>query len=459
MSKNVLAFFLATILVSGCGGGGGSSVPRRPAILPQIPLQTPAHAPQAPITDLDGSLRIGADVAAPKARLVETGARNEVSVSSGRVRDGAGTRDVIEYLHPRTTEGNAVGLRTFEEPSVVGVAVGTSARFTDNAVRAVQIVNAALPYEKRLSFSLIPAPDPETILDVPEGSIIIEFIPQAEWPYEAKDSYIGLARQRYFARTDPRTGRREVVRASRAHVLIDSAQLASYPEERTIRTIVHELLHAVGFAGHVDPQRFPNATLKPHTPRNFTGYALGKIDGEALLAAYGRFSPGELPEDISVESLGLWSDTSFHIRGDLRVTGGEVSFGVASRNDLAQPWAQGPTPWTNLADNEELTGTATWIGVLLGIASSARVVVGDSELTVDLADFDGRLDFTNLQFDGGGTWGDGDLGYSIGVRGNTFVQTGGDAGEVTGAFFGPEHEGMGGVLERSDLSAAFGGKR
>ena len=61
---------------------------------------------------------------------------------------------------------------------------------------------------------------------------------------------------------------------------------------------------------------------------------------------------------------------------------------------------------------------------------------------------------------GSGTmWGDGDLGYTIKVSENTFVQTGGDDGEVTGAFFGPAHEAMGGVLERSDLAAAFGGKR
>ncbi len=461
MFRNMLAFFLATILILGCGGGGGggSRMPRRPAILPELPLQTPAHAPQAPIVDFDGSLHIGPDVAPPRDRLVETGARNGVSVSSGRVREGAGARDVIDYLHPRTTEGNAVGLRTFQTPPVVSVAVGTSGRFTDNAVHAVQIINAALPYDKRLSFSIFPAPDPETTLDVPEGSVVIEFIPQAEWPYEAKDSFIGLARQRYFVRTDPRTGRREVTRASRAHVLIDIEQLASYPQERMIRTIVHELLHAVGFAGHVDPERFPNATLKPHPPRNFTGYALGKIDGEALLAAYARFSPGDLPKDISVENLGPWTDTSFHVRGDLGIEGGEVSFGVAVRNGLAQPWASGPTPWTNLADNEELTKSVTWSGALLGIASSARVVVGDSDLTVDLANFDGRLDFTNMQIDGGGTWGDGDLGYSVAVRGNTFVQTGGDAGSVTGAFFGPRHEGMGGVLERRDLNAAFGGKR
>ena len=56
-------------------------------------------------------------------------------------------------------------------------------------------------------------------------------------------------------------------------------------------------------------------------------------------------------------------------------------------------------------------------------------------------------------------WGDGDLQYQLSVSGNTFEQTGGDAGAVTGAFFGQAHEAMGGVLERSDLSAAFGGTR
>ena len=46
----------------------------------------------------------------------------------------------------------------------------------------------------------------------------------------------------------------------------------------------------------------------------------------------------------------------------------------------------------------------------------------------------------------GSMWRDGDLGYRVEVRGNTFLRAGGDAGTVTGAFFGPEHEGMGGGL-------------
>ena len=59
----------------------------------------------------------------------------------------------------------------------------------------------------------------------------------------------------------------------------------------------------------------------------------------------------------------------------------------------------------------------------------------------------------------GAMWGDGDPQYTVEVRGNTFLQTGGGDGAVTGAFFGAAHEAMSGVLERGDLAAAFGGTR
>ena len=111
--------------------------------------------------------------------------------------------------------------------------------------------------------------------------------------------------------------------------------------------------------------------------------------------------------------------------GSLSSDGGQVSFGVASRNGLAQPWASGPAPSTNLADNAALSGTVTWNGALLGIARSGETVVGVSRLAVDLAALDGQLDFTGLEQWGAGAapgtagtgtvWGDGDLGYSISV--------------------------------------------
>ena len=48
---------------------------------------------------------------------------------------------------------------------------------------------------------------------------------------------------------------------------------------------------------------------------------------------------------------------------------------------------------------------------------------------------------------GSGTnWGDGDLEYAVEIESNSFYRTGGDDGELAGAFFGEAHEAMGGVL-------------
>ena len=460
MFKNILAFFLATILALGCGGGGGggSTMPRRPAILPEIPLQTLAHAPQAPIVDFDGSLHIGPDVAPARNQLRETDARGEVSVSSGYVRDGVGLDNLREFLNVLIEVGpekQYAGLPTFPNPPVLRMATGTSDEHISHAVRAVQIINASLPRDERISFSSNPAPPLDA--DVPEGEIFIDFAPKSEWNVSTppSETSVGNASTWNFIRINPETGERTYLRRSRSHVWIDSEKIEDFSDEKIILVLVHELLHSIGFKGHVDPNRFPKSIMRSEIPREFSKDILGPIDREVILAIYSRFEPG----DLSAENLGVWTDTSFHIRGDLSIAGGDVSFGVTTRNGLAQPWVSGPTPWTNLVDNELLAETVTWTGALLGITPSAETVVGDSRLAVDLADLDGQLDFTKMQFDGGGTWGDGDLGYSVEVRGNTFVQTGGDAGQVTGAFFGSGHEGMGGVLERHDLSAAFGGKR
>ena len=170
-----------------------------------------------------------------------------------------------------------------------------------------------------------------------------------------------------------------------------------------------------------------------------------------------------------MDELGPWSDTSMHVRGTFGTEGGEIAFGAALRNGLLQPWVVGPTPNSNLEDNTALSGNVHWLGRLLGFTPSAETVAGAAQLTVDLPTLSGSLHFSGLErwsanaapgtAGSGAAWRDGHLSYRIAVRGNTFVRTGGDAGLITGAFFGPSHEGMGGVLVRDDLSAGFGGKR
>ena len=184
------------------------------------------------------------------------------------------------------------------------------------------------------------------------------------------------------------------------------------------------------------------------------------LDREALQVLYTNLAAGDTPT-----SYGYWSSSSLHIAGN----GPQANFGVAMRNGIAEPWAHGHLPKTYLADNQSLPGRATWAGTLLGLTPEAAAVVGDAEISVSLSTMTGRADFTNLEAwaantapgdAGTGTqWLDGDLGYAIAIRGNTFRETNGDAGRLTGAFTGATHEGAAGTLDRTDLTAAFGAER
>ena len=211
-----------------------------------------------------------------------------------------------------------------------------------------------------------------------------------------------------------------------------------------MQVLIHELLHTLG-RRHPDPRRFPDTIMK--TPSSGPeGHVLHPLDRDALLAVYGRLEPGPTPASLA-DDLGPWETASVHVRGDLATDGGAVSFGVGLRNGLGQPWATGPAPLTNLRDNRQLSGSATWSGRLLGLTPAAETVAGRAALTVRLATLEGDLSFSGLESSESGagpgtpatgsTWRTGALDYSVSVRGNTFVGAGGDDGEVTGAFSAP----------------------
>ena len=96
----------------------------------------------------------------------------------------------------------------------------------------------------------------------------------------------------------------------------DMVQLLNTPEH-ILSTMVHELLHVLGFYGHNNANRFPDSNMRGDELL----YAdhLPGIDGDGLLAVYGRFEPGTQPEGLSAENLGSWTDTSFHLRRRRRV--------------------------------------------------------------------------------------------------------------------------------------------
>ena len=465
-------------------------------------------AKQPLIVDLDDTLHIGADVASALGQLPTAGDYSGVSVSSGLVQDGVGAAAVLEYLKQHMGQDydyGTTGLATFPDFPTVRLAEGTSAEFSGYVENAIQLINSALPYGRHIMFGSEPASPMTALEDVPDGEIFVDFAPSAEdWDLEGGNSYHthgwSVAQIDPISEYNAEAKRWEDKRMRAGHIWFDSGALEAVLntawvqnpdtrewerkllESRVVETgtvqsyyrteyvptvIVYGLFRALGFLHPVDHAEFPNSILRTSYFPNIE--FLPAIDGEALLAAYTRLVPGTQPQDLSAESLGPWDDTSFHLKGDLHYAGGEAGFGVALRNGLARSWASGTTPLAALENNSALYGTISWNGAILGITPSEETVAGQARLTVELSTLDSHLDFTGLEHWGvkkapgevgnGTTWGDGDLKYAIEVQGNSFSRTGGDDGEVAGTFFGTAHEAMGGVVERSDLVAGFGGLR
>ena len=490
---------------------------------PAVPAESvPAAAAATPVVDLRGdswsaprTIHVGAGAAPALDDLDPGTGLGGVAVASGEIRDGASAASVIEYLNQQLGGGHAsgtvtAGLPTLPEAPILQLAAGTSDAFAAYVERAVQVINTSLPVEKRIVLSPEPAPPLTALADVPDGRIFVDFAPSADdWKLGGSYEYrwtdydgnrLMVSEVDPTSEYNPESQRREYLRMRAGRIRFDGEVLETNLntariwdwDAREWKTEVHEsrpvegnsvrrhyrdgyvhrmtmsgLLRALGLLRRVDADEFPDSFVRDTSrPRV---WHLPVIDGDALFAAYDRLTPGTRPEDLSAESLGPWDRTSFHLRGDLDLAEGDASFGVALRNGLARPWAKGTGPLSDLEDNSALFGTASWNGALLGFTPAAETVSGDARLTVELRTMDAELEFSRLEHWGveeapgaagrGTTWGDGDLEYSVEIRGNSFHRTGGDDGAVAGAFFGAAHEAMGGVLERSDLAAGFGGVR
>lgn len=508
----IALLFVAAVLPS-CGGGGGSGpvitqkdmeaeaetqtpetmtpeqpdapdmaeTPKPPEPLPlaELPLQLPSHATNAPVvnapTDVPErrSISIGAGTTVfpnPNALTRLLDHDPSIVVFHGKLKDGLGAEEITAYLQA-DARADLGDVRRWGDPPVVRIAAGTDPELVSQTVRAVQIINAALPHDWKIRFGApVASVDYDSRID---GAITVEFAAADDWPAALpREDSSGVA-----VTNSLHSG--EIVSAQ---VIIDPdrtltagllaefvEELGLQPEQYELAVLVHEFLHALG-RKHADGERFPFTIMTPYM-QPIPDYYLTRLDREALLATYGKLSAGTAAEAIATD-LGPWDDTSMHVVGYVRVPESldVIAFGTALQNGLAQPWVlAGPPATVNLADNAELSGSASWSGRLLGLTPQASVVAGAADLSVQLSTLTGALDFTEMESwaagqppgaAGTGTqWGDGDLAYTIGVRGNTFIRTGGDAGTVTGAFVGPSHEGMGGTLERADLSAAFGGVR
>ncbi|MCY3997440.1 MAG: hypothetical protein OXF07_14990 [Rhodobacter sp.] len=508
------AAMAALILVAACGGGGGtpsggdgggtgstaagaSAGNGNSGNPPRTVIDVPARGLTIPSS---GSVPVPADTRTGRGGTVGVGPafRNESPeasdlVTQTRTADGAFAIRSGRWRDPLGRDGTASAgevarfIRAFQDqeyaetggrlvfgeagpPKTLRIHDGATAAERELAVISLRRINTALPWNRRILLGP-GVPEPLPVEEIPRGEIHIHFTDgKTLWPglpegTGAPERVLGIGGVLVSEDGEVVSGYAYIDRSARGA----GADM--------LDTVTHELLHAYGLVAHVDPDRYPDSVLAPTAdPAIDQSRVYLTLDGEALLADT-RIAPGTPVGGLDASDLGPWETDAFHLLGSTdQGDGAELRFGAGYRNGLSRPWAYGPRPATRLGDNPALAGGATWTGGLLGFTESGRTVAGDARIGVDLADADGRADFTALEFwergahpgaPGSGTrWGDGDLGYTLALweEGadsgfDSAFAPGDDPGVVTGVFTGPAHGGAAGVLEHPDLSAGFGAVR
>ncbi len=152
------------------------------------------------------------------------------------------------------------------------------------------------------------------------------------------------------------------------------------------------------------------------------------------------------------EYVGLMAHGSFGLR--------RLDRDAPSGSWSAFPYAFGDAPETNPGAD---LGTAVWNGVMMGFDTSGAApgtIQGDAAITVDLGGFSTvDVAFTNVRnLDTGAAardmrWND------IWLRDGGFDGYSSGDGYIEGAFFGPQHQEVGGVFKQDLYAGSFGAKR
>lgn len=442
---------VAVLALASCGGGGGDGKPASMTQQPVRPAPVQAHI-DFPL--LSGGIAyagihqsVSGDYPTESLldELPEAGQRGQTVIRYGTLQDGAGRSLAQAYLEDVALHGDAVS--RFRSAPAVRIVSGASERERRIVEEAVEAINLSLPVQFQIQYG----PDVPDTDAYEDGTIDVRFLSCAEF------GRCGSAAASTFVSVSSNAAGEQTARS--ADVLFARGTFSYSRDDQAPTLMAHELLHAMGIDHHVRSWLSSIMQASDHY-RFATPTILTALDREALAALYRRLKPGDAPS-----AFGPWEASSLHIAGN----GEHANFGVALRNGYTEPWAHGRLPDTDLATNRSLSGNAAWTGELLGLTPDAAAVAGDARIGVDLASMTGSADFTGLETWGanmppgeegtGATWLDGDLRYAIAVRGNTFRETGGDAGRLSGIFVGRSHEAVAGTLERSDLTAAFGASR
>ena len=140
---------------------------------------------------------------------------------------------------------------------------------------------------------------------------------------------------------------------------------------------------------------------------------------------------------------------------------GGVHFGVDNlhRGTAVIPWVDArylaaPRP-------NELSGSASYDGTLVGYAANGTALYGDADLSVHFGRRTGVARFHRIEDWDGNSWNRSGYRYDLSLYGHYFDSTIDSQDrdgipDVVGAFYGFEAETAAGTLQRPEITAAFG---
>ena len=490
---------LVALALSGCGGGDGGS--------PTTGPQSPGNSVPLKITTSFSTTKI--DHYPLDAKFAPSGDDPNCCWTMEEAEsDIASREDVTAFLYESYWDRHA-GLYVLKSPKVVRVANYDAVDGSVTEVlRAIDNINAWLPWEKHLTMGAPISGDTWLPLysaykEAESAAFEAAESGTSEWDRLAELAELVFPDNDIIIRIDPEYGgcgagggRTVVVHSRCVNAVVvqhELLHLLSADGSRTWdgicesngRDDCHDHLKADYRYVHVPVSKFPESEMayaSPHDPK----HGLSQIDGETLQVIQTReshwteidFDPNVISDrtdfvSFSKRDLGPWDDAAIRYGGSIenwpyRSDPLQPAFGVDWRNGMARPWTVGGLPYSTFTESG-LSGTATWSGELVGFTPALEAVHGDSAINVDLAAMTGNAAFTALEYWNAGAppgergtgmhWNDGDLHYSLTLDGNYLRSNGGDEGYVSGRFVGPEHNGAVGILERPDLTGAFGAVR
>ena len=254
----------ALLALAACGGGGGSQpvtqVDPPPQTRPDpdppylgeqanLPLQRIRDAVQAPIVEVGGTTHIGLDIApGDDAEWRHDGTVRGIDMhrARGPFIDIQELKRYVLHDHQQGHPSSPYVQRFMNTPPTIHLRPGTNEELTSVAVRAVQIINAALPSDWQISVS--PA---RISVDAsgapPRGTILVEFGARETWtnhePIPASSDIGGSSEGWVTAENQIDMGR----------VWIDDTKAR---DDQVLTFMIHEILHILG-RQHPQPGLFP----------------------------------------------------------------------------------------------------------------------------------------------------------------------------------------------------------